>query len=151
MDMKDVSIAVFLDIKRAFDTVWQVGLVSKFYTFGFNPSLVKLIENFLLDRTFSVTVGDHISSKKSLNAGLPQGAVLSPALYNLYTADLPKPIATSIFAYADDIALLASCRIENLAHFRIQAALDLTAKFLDKWKLQVHPTKTQTITFTNKT
>ena len=149
--MKDISITVFFDIKRAFDTVWQEGLVSKLYSFGVNPSLVKIIDNFLQGRTFSVVVGDYLSTKKPLRVGLPQGAVLSPALYNLYTADFPKLTATSIFSYADDIALLASCRDERLAHFRVQAALDQAAMFFDKWKLQPHPAKTQTITFTNRT
>ena len=150
MDSKEVAIGVFLDIRRAFDTVWHQGLVSKLYSFNINPNLVRLINSFLHNRSFVVSVGDELSRARSLRSGVPQGAVLSPVLYTLFTADFPKAIQTSNYYYADDIAFLSTSRSENLAHYRVQQSLNLAEDFFKKWKLQSHPTKSQSIIFTNK-
>ena len=145
---KDVAVAVFLDIKRAFDTVWHQGLLSKLYDLNINPALVKIIASFLHDRSFFVSVGDEVSSKGVLRAGVAQGAVLSPTLYNLYTSDFPQSTQTFNFIYADDVALLATSRDENLAHRRVQSAINAATEYFTKWKLQPHPAKSQSTLFT---
>ena len=58
----------------------------------------------LTDRRFRVFIGDKTSKFRTLNNGLPQGSVLAPLLFNLYTSDLPQTISRK-FIYADDLAL----------------------------------------------
>jgi hypothetical protein len=82
--------AVFLDIENAFDTTWQPGLLYKLSKLQFSTSLVKLIGSFLSQRKFRVSVEVEMSTPRYMQAGVPQGSVLSPTLYNLYINDTPQ-------------------------------------------------------------
>ena len=135
IDDRDVAVACFLDIQRAFDKVWHDGLIAKLYIQNINPSLVKLISNYITGRKFQVAVGDGLSTPRALRAGVPQGSLLSPLLYNLYTADLPKGDGVSIYSYADDVALLATGRCEKMANRRLQITLNSINSYYQKWKL----------------
>jgi hypothetical protein len=96
--------AVFLDVEKSFDTTWQPGLLYKFSKLQFSTSLIKLIGSFLSQRKFRVTVEGEMSTPRYMQAGVPQGSVLSPTLYNLYTND------THLALFADDICLYATER-----------------------------------------
>jgi hypothetical protein len=78
------TVVVFLDIKKAFDTTWQPGLLYKLSNLQFLTSLIKLIGSFLSQRKFRVSVEGEMSTPGYMQAGLPQGSVLSPTLYHLY-------------------------------------------------------------------
>jgi hypothetical protein len=82
--------AVFLDIEKAFDTTWHPGLLYKLSKLQFSTILIKLIGSFLSQRKFRVLVEGKTSTPRYMQAGVPQGSVLSPALYNLYINDTPK-------------------------------------------------------------
>ena len=76
--------AVFLDLTAAYDTVWHTGLLYKLSK-DMPHWFVRLIELFLRDRRFRVHIGDDTSAWRTQVNGLPQGSVLSPTLFNLYT------------------------------------------------------------------
>jgi retron-type reverse transcriptase len=81
---------VFLDIEKAFDTTWHSGLLYKMSKFEFSTSLIQLISSFLSKRKFRVSVEGEMSTSREMQAGVPQGSVLSPTLYNFYVNDPPK-------------------------------------------------------------
>jgi retron-type reverse transcriptase len=81
---------VFLDIEKAFDTTWHSGLLYKLSNLEFSKSLIKLIGSFLSQRKFSVSVEGEMSTRREMQAGVPQGSVLSPTLFNLYINDDPQ-------------------------------------------------------------
>jgi hypothetical protein len=84
--------AVFLDIEKAFDTTWQPGLLYKLSKLQFSTSLIKLIASFLSQRKFRVSVEGEMLTPRFMQAGVPQGSVLSPTLYTLYINEIPpKP------------------------------------------------------------
>jgi archaellum component FlaG (FlaF/FlaG flagellin family) len=74
--------AVFLDIEKAFDTIWQPGWLYKLSKLQFYTSLIKLIGSFLSQRKFRVSVEGEMSTPRYMQAVVPQGSVLSPTLYN---------------------------------------------------------------------
>jgi hypothetical protein len=76
--------AVFLDIEKAFDTTWHPGLLYKLAKLQFSTSIIKLISSFLSQRKFRVSVEGELSTPRYMQAGVPQGSVVSPTLYNLY-------------------------------------------------------------------
>jgi retron-type reverse transcriptase len=82
--------AVFLDIEKAFDTTWHSGLIYKMSKFEFSTRLIQLISSFLSDRKFRVSVEGEMSTPRAMEAGVPQGSVLSPNLYNIYVNDPPN-------------------------------------------------------------
>lgn len=74
--------------RRPFDRVWHEALVAKLYDFQVPLWLVRVVQFFLSDRSFRVRVGDSLSERKRLGAGVPQGSALSPLLYSLYADDV---------------------------------------------------------------
>jgi retron-type reverse transcriptase len=81
---------VFLDIENVCDTTWHPGLLYKLSNLKFSANLIKLISSFLSQRQFRVSVEGEISTLRYMQAGVPQGSVPSPTLYNLYINDTPK-------------------------------------------------------------
>jgi hypothetical protein len=83
--------AVFLDIKKAFDAIWQSGLLYKWSKLQFSIGLIKLIGSFLSQRKFSVSVEDEMPTPRYMQAGVSQGSVL-PLLYTICSLMIPpKP------------------------------------------------------------
>ncbi len=78
---------LFVDYSSAFNTIMSATLVAKLQTLGLNRSLCSWILDFLTGRSQVVRMGNNTSSPLTLNTGAPQGCVLSPLLYSLYTHD----------------------------------------------------------------
>ena len=78
------TLAVALDISKAFDQVWHKNLLAKLPAFGFRPTLHKWIESFLTNRSIKVVVDGMSPESFSSNAGVPQGSAISPTLFLIY-------------------------------------------------------------------
>ena len=141
--------AVFLDIAKAFDRIWHEGLVLKMLHNKLPVYQASLTKSFLTDREFQVTVDGTTSTTRPMTAGVPQGSCLSPLLFNIYMADIPKSRHTNLLAYADDTAITASAKIHKHIATKLQAHLTTLATWMDKWRLQVNPAKTQVVLFNN--
>lgn len=78
--------------------------------------LIKSSRSFLHNRKFKVKLEDHLSSTKEIRVGVPQGSVLGPILYNIFTYyDIPEIKNTSKVLFADDTALGAQSQNPNMA------------------------------------
>ncbi len=98
---------LFIDYSSAFNTIVPTKLAVKLSDLGLNTSLCDWIQNFLTARTQVVKVGQFTSNSITLNIGAPQGCVLSPLLYSLYTHDcVSSHSSTSIIKFADDTVIL---------------------------------------------
>ena len=75
--------------------------------------------------TFFVKIQDTFSDICNIEAGVPQGSVLGPVLYILYTADIPSTYETSIFTFADDIVSLATHDDPKIAHNMLRQHLKI--------------------------
>ncbi|GFU05759.1 RNA-directed DNA polymerase from mobile element jockey [Trichonephila clavipes] len=135
------------DVKRAFDKLWHDGLTYKLIKLQFPDYLIKIIHNFLHNRTFRVRVNNSYSNTGSCLSGVPQGSVLSPYLYNIYTHDFPQHSTVSTCLFADDSAVLSQgvqlkYTIKNIQHF-----LDKLETWLTHWRIAINVDKTQAIVF----
>ncbi|GFW54569.1 RNA-directed DNA polymerase from mobile element jockey [Trichonephila clavipes] len=99
---------VFLDIQKAFDRVWRDGLIFKLINYNFPPLMIKLISSYLSERNFSVRINDIYSSHRPTEAGVTQGTLISPLLFNIYVNENPKHDNTILCMFADDTAILAT-------------------------------------------
>jgi len=82
-----------------------------------------------------------------MEAGVPQGAVLSPFLYNIYVSDPPKTQRTSLALYADDTAIMVRSRSGRLLTRYLQEETTALKKWCNKWKVDLNAEKTQAIAF----
>ena len=91
---------------QAFDKVRHKGLNYKLRT-TLPKQYAQILELYLAQRLFWVKQGDAYSVLKKIKARVPQGSVLGPVLYLLYTSDLPKLENSTVATFADDTAILA--------------------------------------------
>ena len=95
-------------MKTLHDSVLQDAIVYKLFRSNLQPYLVKIVESFLLNRSFTVSVNGEHSSVHNIPFSVPQGSVLSPTLYNILTSDVPMVDEVSHAFFADDTTFLAS-------------------------------------------
>jgi len=85
--------AVFLDVAKAFYTVWIDGLLYKLTLLNFPSYIVHTISSYLKDRTFEASFQTATSSRRGMPAGVAQGGLISPVLFSLYVNDMPHTLA----------------------------------------------------------
>lgn len=146
---KRICSAVFLDISQAFDKVWHDGLLYKIKKI-LPYNMFKLISSYLNERFFKVKVQEEESKLYPIRAGVPQGSVLGPLFYIIYTADLPATNNTLTATFADDTAVLASDTSENVAARNLQNSLDQIYNWTKKWKISINENKSAHVIFTNR-
>jgi hypothetical protein len=142
--------AIFLDVAKAFDTVWHDGLVYKLHAAGVPLAMVRLLNSFLNRRVFHAKIGQVLSTQREIQAGVPQGSVLSPTLYAIFTADIPKPDNTKIALYADDTAILVRSWSPEIISRDLQGAVENLESWFRTWRIDVNPEKSSAILFTKR-
>ena len=103
------SAAVALDISKAFDRVWHVGLLHKFKSYGISGQIFGLISSFLSNRRLRVVLDGKSSQEYPVKAGVPQGSIHGPTLLLLYINDPCDDVICNIAIYADDTTLHSRC------------------------------------------
>ena len=109
--------------------------------------MVKMIMELVRKRNFTLTTGDSKQSRlRRLKNGVPQGSVLAPLLFNIYTYDLPSMISKKL-AYADDLALLHSSGNWKDLEGTLSQDMSTLSVYLQTWRLKLSHTKTVTAAF----
>ena len=101
---------ISLDVAKAFDSVWHNGLLFKLNRFGVPAKLIRLLHSYLLNRCFRSKIGHSTSALHALEAGVPQGSVLGPTLYTLFTPNISRPRdhRVELTIYADDTTIFSA-------------------------------------------
>ena len=115
------SCGVFIDLKKAFDTVNHEILLAKLETYGIRGVINSWFRLYLTDRKQNTEVNNVVSEAKTTLCGVPQGSVLGPHLFLLYISDIYKFSSLFVFClFADDISiLLANNNLRNSRHLLI--------------------------------
>ncbi|KAL1116643.1 hypothetical protein AAG570_005115 [Ranatra chinensis] len=150
MPKRKITAMVLLDSEKAFDTVWIEGLIQRLGTYSFPSPLIKLVSSYLTDREIKVRVGNKLSAPLQLAAGLPQGSVMSPWLFNIYTSHLLKlqNSHVHIAGFADDLALYSTSVSAKNAINRVRNATHHVIKEPSLWKINSNAAKSEAILFT---
>ena len=118
LDSGNVSLLTFFDLSAAFDTIDHCILLDRLqHMYGISGTALSWFSSYLTNRTQSVIINDHISQVSSLSYGVPQGSVLGPILFILYTkplSDLIQCHSIKSQAFADDTQLHVSVPPSNI-------------------------------------
>ena len=147
---KQVCIVCFLDLESAFDSVWHEGLLFKLQQLNVPNYLLKWLYNYFQDRKIKVRLGTSYSDENPLEAGVPQGAVLSPTLFNVMLSDLPEDNHIKAISYADDITLVSTARTTQEARNHMQNYLNRATVWLKEWNMKTNPQKSSFQIYTNQ-
>ena len=138
---------LLIDIEKAFDAVWHNGLRKKLHSMKLPPILLRITSSFLQNRKIQVKEGNDISHQVPLEAGTPQGSILSPLLFLLYVNDVPITEPTKCTQYADDIGIYTSHKNKNYLQRSLQRQIDTLEAWCSKWFIKLNSKKTQLILF----
>ena len=109
LENKQYCTALFMDIEKAFDKINHESLL-QIIRKQFPAQIHQLIKSYISSRTFVIKIKDTYSGVKDIKAGVPQGSVLGPILYTLYTANIPTTTNSTVLTFADDTAILVRHR-----------------------------------------
>ena len=119
-------INIALDMRKAFDTINICTLFRKLLQTNIPDTIMKCIANYIMKRKAYTTYKNHTSIQRQFKTTVPQGRVLSPTLFNIYTADIPPPRApVQVMVYADDITITST-------HTSTSASKKYTQPYLHK-------------------
>lgn len=122
---------VYLDFKKAFDSVPHKRLLTKLNAYDISGKVLKWIESFLSNRTQTVRVGNSKSGEASVLSGIPQGSILGPDLFTIFINDLPDCVLSHCKIFADDTKLHSSTANSELLK---QDLMNLQV-WTEKWQL----------------
>lgn len=145
-DRGKIALVLSVDVAGAFDSVVHARLLDKLAMLKLDATVLDLLTSYLRGRTQSVRMTTGGSSWAAIEAGVPQGSVLGPLLYSIYTWDMHRFVTeATVFLYADDTLLIveADTLEEGLERMR-RAVAQLKSYCVDNGLvLSPRPTKTQ--------
>ena len=141
--------AIFFDIEAAYDTVMRPVVLRKLFGYGIRGTMGFFLQNFLSNRSFRVRIGNHLSSTFAQENGVPQGGVLSVALFAIMINDigdeLPAAIGRSLFV--DDLAIWYSASSARLMSRQLQLAVSQLERWSRENGLRFSTAKTVAVHF----
>ncbi|KAG7305636.1 hypothetical protein JYU34_009730 [Plutella xylostella] len=149
LDVGDRCLAVFLDLRKAFDTISIPKLLKKLENIGIRSLQLELFTDYMSDRYQCVRVGDKISDPIPVNYGVPQGSILGPTLFLIYINDLCNLSIPNgnITSFADDTALMFRGGSWDTTFNHAQTGINRVMRWLDSNLLSLNIEKTKFITF----
>lgn len=146
IDEGDTMDMVYLDFKKAFDSVPHKRLLLKLSGYGISGALLNWIKQFLSDRKQKVKIGESLSAAMPVLSGIPQGSILGPVLFTIFINDLPDGVQSSCKIFADDTKIYE--RSKN--YDSIQDDLMYLAEWSEKWNLNFNVQKCKVLHFQYK-
>nr|CAD2170727.1 unnamed protein product [Meloidogyne enterolobii] len=134
---------IFIDFKKAFDSVPHDLLLKKLYDIGIQGKIIKWIAEFLSYRTFEVKIVNEVSQTRKITSGVPQGSVLGPLLFLIYINDLPEamPKEIKIKMFADDVKIY-NVHSNKIERNQLNFAIKKIEEWSKLWKIDISPNKT---------
>lgn len=151
IDKKQIAIGIFIDLKKAFDTVSHKLLLVKLSNIGINGIALKMIESYLQNRQQIVKIGKFQSNPKPVSYGIPQGSILGPLLFLIYINNISQiGLKGDISLYADDTSIFYFGHTAEVILPNIQKDLNLLNIWFQSNLLTINTTKTNYIIITAK-
>ena len=149
MDKKMFTCGIFLDFKKAFDTVNHIILLDKLHHYGIRGIVHEWFTSYLANRPQTTHIdNDHISSKKNSITGVPQGSVLGPLLFLIYINDIYLcSTKLGFYLFADDTNLLYADNDLKTLETVVNNELNSVCNWLNANKLTINAKKSNFVIF----
>ena len=151
LDKKEHCLAVYLDLSKAFDTINHNILLNKLRRYGVRGIALDWFKSYLKNRRQYVSYCGIHSRVMDIEYGVPQGSVLGPLLFILYTNDIPRCLHhCKTILFADDTTIyLTGAEVQTLYH-QVNYDLDILDDWFKANQLSVNPSKTKYILFSRR-
>ena len=147
-----ITTAIYIDFSKAFNCVQHSILLRKLAKLKLHDNIITWISSYLNDREQRTLVNNSYSSFLPVKQGVPQGSVLGPLLYVIYSNDITEKIRNSGFAfYADDTVLYSKKKSTVQAGIDLQEDLDGLTDWCISNKIYINTEKTKVMFFGSKT
>ena len=144
LDESNIIGVVFIDFQKAFDCVNHTVLKDKLHSIGITGSFYDWLLNYLENRKQFVTVNGSNSELLEIDTGVPQGSLLGPRLYSIYSSDLPGATTNaSVEMFADDTTAFCIGKTVDEVLSNIQKAIADLNKWAKDNFMTIHPAKTE--------
>ena len=141
---------VFIDFRKAFDTVPHQRLMKKLHHYGIQGNIYNWIFSWLTKRTQRVVIKGHSSTSIHVDSGVPQGTVLGPLMFLLYINDITTNITSSVRLFADDCVLYRVIHSEQ-DHHLLQQDLNYIIQWTKRWQMSLNTNKCAILTCSRST
>ena len=151
VENKKFALGVFIDLKKAFDTIDHEILIQKMNNYGIRGVALNWIKSYIENRKQFVQIGEYRSTSSTITCGVPQGSILGPKLFILYINEICKVSSLLKFVvFADDTNI--TCSGEDLQQLLEVVSLELgkLKQWFDANKLSLNIKKTKFMIFGNK-
>ena len=146
-NQKKKSLAIFVDCKKAFDTIPHKKLVDKIEQYGIDS---KLIKSYLENRTQYTEIKGVKSKKQRLQCGVPQGSILGPLFFIMYINDIREYTNMEVINFADDTTFILSHENREILIENANKNIMAMAEWFDQNGLTINPGKTKVMVFNDK-
>ena len=141
LDKRYLAGALLTDLSKAFDCINHELLIAKLDAYGFDHASLAYIYSYLTDRRHRTKVNNYFSSWADIHAGIPQGSILGPLLFNIYVNDIFFFTTEKLANYADDnTPYVTSKNIDTLLHNLGRETSTLVKWFKDNY-FKMNPDK----------
>lgn len=148
LDAKMLTAVLFVDFRKAFDSVNHKVLLVKLKSLGFQDAAYELLKSYLHNRKQHVQIKNIVSESAEINCGVPQGSILGPLFFLLFLNDLfDIQFFGKLQLYADDAAFIYSASTEEVLRNQMQTDLNLLATWCDQNVMTVNVNKTNYLIF----
>ena len=148
IDERNISLAIFMDLSKAFDTLDHSILINKLAYYGIHGAALRWFTSYLTGRSQYVEIDGVSSNILLLSTGVPQGSILGPLLFLIYMNDIPNCTEHFNFIlYADDTTLNNTVQIPSLSPVDINNELAKVYDWLAVNKLSLNVRKTKYVIF----
>ena len=144
-----------VDMSAAFDMAQHDLLLKKMALYGFSDNVLNLLESYMSQREQAVCINGKLSKLLPVETGVPQGSILGPILYTLFTNELPAILDnmhegnSTICCYADDATLSCKSSNHNDLSNVLSQSYDKISEFMVNNRLKLNNDKSHLMVMTS--